>query len=75
MNEYKQNTGKQPVDTGVDVDVIFRDGSQAWNVPAGERITREEALRRNPDNTGFAQDWSIDGSAEDIVQWRLADKE
>lgn len=74
MSEYiKNTTGKMPVAKGTNVDVIFADGSKAWNVPAGIAISKEDALARNPDNTGYAQDWSLDGGPSDIVEWRLTE--
>lgn len=73
MSEYTKNTGVMPVAKGTLVDVKFRDGSFAKNVPAGEYISYADAIAANPENTGYAEDWSIDGCDSDIVEWRLTE--
>lgn len=72
---YTKNTGEQPVPTGTLVDVIFRCGAFAKNVPAGVQLSYAEAISANPDNDGYAQDWNLSEGDEDydIVEWRLAE--
>lgn len=65
MNEFQPNTGVQPVPTGTPVDVIFRNGEVAINVPAG--VVTDPAVSMN-----FAADWSLEKVDWDIVQWRLS---
>ena len=66
MSKFQENTGVQPVKTGTKVDVIFRNGLTANNVPAGQETSPLVSMN-------FAEDWTITGDQFDIVKWRLAE--
>lgn len=64
-NEWKENTGVQPVADGVKIDVIYLDGEINFNVSAGIIMARDGSFNRS------AHNWLLNGLECSIFSWRL----
>jgi len=63
---WKVNRGYCPVEMGTPIDVEYRDGERAYDIPA--LLTRDQ-FTTNP-HAYTAVDWQLGGDKTDIMFWR-----